>query len=109
MKLNRSLNTAASPNICDNERMAKPAEALTQLFDPALYLPDGIGEIVDHQTALPRIAKDRSLITAIEEKLEQIPTQHDLYLADARKIDFGWIFGGCNVHARLVEHVQARV
>ncbi|PYS59287.1 MAG: methyltransferase, partial [Acidobacteria bacterium] len=66
----------------------KPAEALTELFDPARYLPDVIGEIEDHQTALPRIAKDRSLIAAIEEKLEQIPTRHDLYHADARKIDF---------------------
>ena len=71
----------------DNEAM-KPAEALTELFDPARYLPDVIGEIEDHQTALPRIAKDRSLIAAIEEKLEQIPTRHDLYHADARKIDF---------------------
>jgi modification methylase len=74
--------------MCDNERMAKPVEALTRLFDPVSYLPNGIGEIEDHQTALPRIAKDRSLIAAIEEKLEQIPTRHDLHLADARKIDF---------------------
>ena len=72
----------------DNERMSKPAEALTQLFDPARYLPLDIGEIEDHQTALPRIAKDRSLVAAIEEKLELIPTQHHLYCTDARKIDF---------------------
>jgi modification methylase len=75
-------------NMWDNDRMPKPVEALTELFDPVEYLPDGIGEIEDHQTALPRIAKDRSLISAIEEKLEQIPTRHDLYHADARKIDF---------------------
>lgn len=68
--------------------MVTPVEALTERFDPARYLPDGIGEIEDHQTALPRIAKDRWLIAAIEEKLEQIPTRHDLYFADARKIDF---------------------
>lgn len=68
--------------------MAKPVVALTELFDPVRYLPDGIGVIEDHQTALPRIAKNRSLIAAIEEKLEQIPTRHNLYLADARKIDF---------------------
>src|SRR5688572_25619665 len=72
----------------DNKRMAKPVEALTEFFDPACYLPDGLSEIGDHQTALPRIAKDRSLIVAIEEKLEQIPTRHDLHLVDARKIDF---------------------
>src|SRR6185295_17903384 len=83
-----SLYTAASLNMCDNERMAKPVEALTRLFDPVSYLPNGIGEIEDHQTALPRIAKDQSLIAAIEEKLEQIPTRHDPHLADARKINF---------------------
>src|SRR5215216_5195976 len=83
-----SLYTAANLNMCDNERMAKPVEALTRLFDPVSYLPNGIREIEDHQTALPRIAKDPSLIAAIEEKLEQIPTRHDLHLVDARKVDF---------------------
>ena len=43
----------------DNASMVTPVEALTERFDPARYLPDGIGEIEDHQTALPRIAKDR--------------------------------------------------
>ena len=51
--------------MCDNELMAKPIEALAGLFNPASYLPDRIGELGDHQTALPRIAKDRSLIAAI--------------------------------------------
>lgn len=66
----------------------KPAEALTQLFDPAQHVPKAVGEITDHQTDLPRIAKDKSLIKAIEEKLEQLPTRHDLYRADSRTIDF---------------------
>jgi modification methylase len=68
--------------------MSKPVAAFSEVFDPARYLPTNIGEIKDHQTDLPRIAKDRSLIASIEEKLEQIPTRHDLYFADARKIDF---------------------
>lgn len=68
--------------------MNKPAEALTDLFDPAQYLPEGIGEILNHQTDLPRIAKDKKLISAIEMKLEQLPTRHDLYCADSRTIDF---------------------
>jgi len=68
--------------------MTKPAEALTGLFDPAQYLPEAIGEILNHQTDLPRIAKDKELIRAIEATLEQLPTQHDLYNADSRTIDF---------------------
>src|SRR5438876_11876522 len=65
-----------------------PAEALTQLFDPAHHIPKAVGEILDHQTDLPRIAKDRGLIAEIEAKLEQLPTRHDLYRADSRTIDF---------------------
>jgi modification methylase len=68
--------------------MSRPAEALKDLFDPAHHLPEGIGEILDHQTDLPRIAKDKRLIAAIEAKLEQLPTRHELYHADSRKIDF---------------------
>lgn len=68
--------------------MSKPAQALTNLFDPAQYLPEGLGKIVNHQTELPRIAKDKKLIAAIEAKLEQLPTRHDLYHADSRTLTF---------------------
>jgi DNA modification methylase len=68
--------------------MNTPAEALNHDFDPAHYLPEDVGEILDHQTDLPRIAKDKKLIASIEAKLEQLPTRHDLYHADSRKIDF---------------------
>src|ERR1043166_3364981 len=68
--------------------MNKPAEALNELFDPAQHLPRALGEILNHQRDLPRIAKDEKLIAAIEAKLEQLPTQHDLYCADSRTIDF---------------------
>ncbi len=68
--------------------MNKPAEAVAELFDPAEHLPDGLGEILNHQTELPRIAKEEKLIAAIEAKLEQLPTRHDLYRADSRTIDF---------------------
>ena len=71
----------------DNEAM-NPAETLTQLFDPSHHVPKAVGEILDHQTDLPRIAKDRGLIAEIEAKLEQLPTRHDLYRADSRTIDF---------------------
>ena len=68
--------------------MNKPAEPLTAAFDPADFLPQGVGEITNHQTDLPRIAKDTKLVAAIEAKLEQLPTQHELYRRDSRQIDY---------------------
>ena len=57
-------------------------------FDPAQWLPPEIGEITNHQTDLPRIARDTKLTALIEAQLLQIPTMHDLYRHDARQIDF---------------------
>lgn len=68
--------------------MNKLAEALPIAFDPTEFLPEEIGKITNHQTDLPRIAKDAKLIAAIEAKLEQLPTQHDLHRCDARNINF---------------------
>ncbi|MBC7945481.1 MAG: site-specific DNA-methyltransferase [Burkholderiales bacterium] len=61
---------------------------MTAAFDPAEFLPEEIGEITNHQTDLPRIAKDAKLVAAIEAKLEQLPTKHELYRRDSRCIDF---------------------
>ena len=58
------------------------------VFDPVQWLPPEIGEITNHQTDLPRIAKDPKLTALIEGQLSQIPTTHDLYRRDARAIDF---------------------
>lgn len=60
------------------------------LQDGALkeYLPKGIGDISDHQTALPRIAKDKNLIARIEESLRRLPSKHYLFQRDARNLDF---------------------
>lgn len=57
-------------------------------FDPAAWVPPEVGEITNHQTDLPRIAKDARATTAIESKLSEIPTIHDLYRADARDLSF---------------------
>ena len=57
-------------------------------FDPVQWLPPEIGEITNHQTDLPRIAKDPKLTALIEGQLSQIPTTHDLYCRDSRAIDF---------------------
>ncbi len=68
--------------------MNKPYEPIPPLFAPEEWLPPEIGEITNHQLDLPRIAKDTKAIGAIEAKLEQIPTRHDLFHRDARGIDF---------------------
>ncbi len=58
-------------------------------IDLQRYIPEEIGDIsVDHQKALPRIARDRRLTALIDEALRQIPTRHHLYLRDARQMDF---------------------
>jgi len=60
----------------------------SKVFDPADWLPPEIGRITNHQTDLPRIAKDPKAIAAIESRLSQIPTSHDIYNRDSRRIDF---------------------
>lgn len=59
-----------------------------ETFDPDAWVPREAGLITNHQTDLPRIAKDKKAITAIEAKIAQIPTTHDLYRADARQFSF---------------------
>jgi len=68
--------------------MNKPVGPEGAAFDPAQWLPSEVGKITDHQTDLPRIAKDPKITAAIEAQLSQIPTTHDLYRYDARSIDF---------------------
>ena len=68
--------------------MNKRIDIDAAIFDPAQWLPPEIGEITNHQTDLPRIAKDPKLTTLIEYQLSQIPTTHDLYQRDSREIDF---------------------
>ena len=68
--------------------MNKRIELDASAFDPVQWLPPEIGEITNHQTDLPRIAKDPKLTALIEGQLSQIPTTHDLYHRDSRAIDF---------------------
>lgn len=59
-----------------------------QVVDLAKFIPKQVGEIRDHQTDLPRIAKDPKLTKAIGEALRRVPTTHQLALHDARHMDF---------------------
>jgi len=68
--------------------MNKPVGPEGAAFDPAQWLPPEIGEITDHQTDLPRIARDPKLTAIIAAQLSQIPTKHDLHLHDSRAINF---------------------
>ena len=52
------------------------------------WIPSEVGSIANHQTGLPRIAKDANVVAAIESRLAQIPTTHDVYNGDARRLTF---------------------
>jgi len=54
----------------------------------AFPLPAAIGELKDPQTDLPRIARDPKMPAVIESAVRGLPTQHDLYLHDARNMRF---------------------
>jgi DNA modification methylase len=57
-------------------------------FDLSQWVPSEVGEIKNHQTDIPRLAKDRRAIGAIESRLHQLPTVHDLCNGDARDLSF---------------------
>ncbi len=59
-----------------------------ETFRPENWLPEEIGNIGNHQTELPRIAKNAVLTAKIERTLQQIPTWHDIYNSDARHLEF---------------------
>ena len=73
-----------------NLAIAKPKarRPAQELFNPASWVPGEVGRITNHQTDLPRIAKDVRATAAIEAKLAEIPTTHSLYRADARQLEF---------------------
>jgi hypothetical protein len=52
-----------------------------------LYPPE-VGRIRDHQTDLPRIARDPKLTARIDATLREIPTCHHLYCHDSRDLSF---------------------
>jgi len=74
----------ADSNPCYTTSMDLPLDR--SAFDPNGWIPREVGRLSDHQTDLPRIAKDKKATAAIEAKLAQIPTIHDLYNADARNL-----------------------
>ena len=68
--------------------MNKPAQMGELSFDPSKWVPEEVGPITDHQTDLPRIARDPRLVALIESRLGQIPSHHELHLRDSRQASF---------------------
>jgi modification methylase len=51
------------------------------------FLPPELPHIENLQTAIPQIAKDEQLLTAIARSVRSIPTTHKLLLGDARQLN----------------------
>ena len=53
----------------------------------SMFLPEELCGLGDLQTAIPRIAKDETLLKLIRQAVERIPTKHLLVHGDARRMD----------------------
>ncbi|MEN6458384.1 MAG: site-specific DNA-methyltransferase [Thermoguttaceae bacterium] len=51
------------------------------------FVPAELAFLADLQTAIPAIAKDARLTGLVEEAVKRIPTNHDLFLGDAREME----------------------
>ena len=52
------------------------------------FVPPDVWPLTNHQTDLPRIARDPRLTAAISARLQEIPTSHHLVCHDARDLSF---------------------
>jgi len=56
--------------------------------DLAAYVPLELTRIANPQTAIPAIAKDVTLTSKIQDAVRLVPTTHQLFLRDAREMEF---------------------
>jgi DNA modification methylase len=69
--------------------MAKPPRRrFPQLISKTADFPVDLAMLGNHQTALPKIAKDAAILARIEQYVRQLPTNHALHRGDARELDF---------------------
>ena len=54
--------------------------------DLAEFLPEELRGLGDLQTAIPKVAKDPTLLKLIREAVERIPSRHVLVKGDAREM-----------------------
>lgn len=66
---------------------AKTAQGTTNQELSELVPPE-LRNLADPQRDLPAIARDTGKMRLVESALQQAPSHHDLYLGDARKLDF---------------------
>jgi len=62
-------------------------QRVDETSDLASFVPPEIYPLVDPQTEIPRIAKDKRLVRLIEDAVRRVPTTHSLNLGDARTMD----------------------
>ena len=65
------------------------------------HLPDGLSNLPDPQTDIPRIAKDPGLLAEIEAAVQRIQTTHHLLQGDSRDLS---VLDDHSVH--LIRHVS---
>lgn len=67
--------------------MRSPVKSPSVVSGPLVeFLPSGLGDLLDSQKAIPRIAKDDNLTDQIDAVLSQLPSKHVLHLGDAREM-----------------------
>lgn len=66
----------------------RSAPVLNAQLDLQRFIPNEVGSITNHQTDLPRIARDTRLTARIDAALRDIPTAHHLYCGDSRALHF---------------------
>jgi len=60
--------------------------AESSALDLTPFVPEDLGKLRNHQTEIPRIAKDPRLVAMIEQAVRGVPTEHSLMLGDARDL-----------------------
>src|SRR5437868_9170030 len=70
------------------EEMGAPnvQSAVAVEFRPELYVPAEVHIGKDPQKGLPQIAKDPQAVALIEKAVQTIPTRHDLFSMDSRRM-----------------------
>lgn len=68
------------------KRKLTPKESEKKLADLSSFVPAGLREMGDSQTAIPRLAKDENSVRLIERAVQSIPTAHFLHRGDAREM-----------------------
>ncbi len=59
----------------------------TITVDLETYLPPGLPSLKNPQTALPAIAKNKNLVSAIHDAVQGIPTVHNVFVGDSRDMN----------------------